>query len=290
MVARKDLKREVPRKIAIYGKAGIGKSITSSNLSAVLSHLGERVMQIGCDPKRDSVALLCHRIVPTILEKLTGGEEAGAESITQDMLSDVIFRGYNNIVCAESGGPRPGIGCAGRGVMVALQLLEQHKIFSRYEITFAVFDILGDVVCGGFSQPMRSGYAREIYIIVNGEPLSLFITNNILKAVKSLSSQGYDVGVAGLISNQRGVPYEKEIVDAFARKIGVPVVEHVPRSSKVQEAESRGKTVIEAFPDSEQANVYKRLAKKVLENPYIYIPEPVSGMDDVLDIVRVYIK
>ena len=151
MAERKDLKRDKPRKVAIYGKAGIGKSITSSNLSAALSHMGEKVMQIGCDPKRDSVALLCHRLVPTILEKLTD-EESGTETISEEMLGEVIFSGYNDIVCAEAGGPRPGIGCAGRGVMVALQLLEQHNVFAKYGISFAIFDILGDGFAGELSE------------------------------------------------------------------------------------------------------------------------------------------
>lgn len=279
---------ERPRKIAIYGKAGIGKSITASNLTAALSHMGERVMQVGCDPKRDSVALLCHRLVPTVLEKMSG-EESGAETITDEILEEVIFRGYNDTVCCESGGPRPGIGCAGRGVMVALQLLEQHNIFNRYGITFAVFDILGDVVCGGFAQPMRSGYAREIYIVTNGEPLSLFITNNILRAVKSLSSQGYDVGIAGLILNERNVPHEAKIVQEFAKRVGVPLTLSIPRSLKVQQAEAMSQTVVEAFPDSDQARIYSELAKRVIDNPYIYVPEPMGSMDEILENIKMYL-
>jgi nitrogenase iron protein NifH len=286
MSKRLDLKREIPRKIAIYGKAGIGKSITASNLSAALSLEQEQIMQIGCDPKRDSVALLCHRLIPTILEKTS---EQGMKS-QQEILSEVIFSGYNNIVCCEAGGPKPGIGCAGRGVMIALQMLEEHNIFKQYHITLAIFDILGDVVCGGFAQPMRGGYAREIYIITNGEPLSLLITNNILKAVKNLHEQGYEVGVAGLIDNQRNVVNEREIVETFAKEVGVPVIQHIPRSLKIQEAEAKGMTVIEAFPDSEQSLIYKELAQKVKNNPYIYIPEPFLGMDEILKTISPFIQ
>ncbi len=283
-----EVKTEVPRRIAIYGKAGIGKSITSAHLSAALAKMGEKVMQVGCDPKRDSVALLCHGIMPTILErfKMVDAETDEPVEMTEELLSEVMFRGYNDVLCCESGGPRPGIGCAGRGVLVAIQLLEEFNVLEKYGITFAIYDVLGDVVCGGFAQPMRAGHAREIYIITCGEPLTLYITNEILKAVSRTASEGAEVGLAGLVDNRRNVPHEVEIVEAFAGKVGVPVIEHVPRSVKVQEAEAMGKTVIEAFPDSDQAEVYRELAKKVLENKHVYQPKPLSGMDEIMDTVK----
>jgi len=284
--------KEIPRKIAIYGKAGIGKSITSAHLSVALSKMGEKVIQIGCDPKRDSVALLCGGIMPTILEqlKMVDAETEEPVEMTEEILDKVMFKGYNDIVCCESGGPRPGIGCAGRGVLVAIQLLEEFNVLKRFDITFAIYDVLGDIVCGGFSQPMRGGHAKEVYIVICGEPLTLYITNEILKAVDRIIGEGIEVGVAGLIDNQRNVPHEKEIVEEFSRKVGVPVIEHIPRSLKVQEAEALGKTVLEAFPDSDQSEVYRGLAKKVLENKYIYIPSPLSGMDEIMDTVKMYIK
>jgi nitrogenase iron protein NifH len=292
MVEKKELTKERPRRIAIYGKAGIGKSITSSHLSAALSHMGEKVLQVGCDPKRDSVALLCGGIMPTILEqlKMVDAETEEPLQMTEEILDKVIFKGYNDIVCCESGGPRPGIGCAGRGVLVAVQLLEEFNVLKRFGISFAIYDVLGDIVCGGFSQPMRSGSAKEIYIVTCGELLTLYITNEILKAVKRIINEGIDVGVAGLIDNQRNVPHEKEIVEEFAKKVGVPVMAHVPRSLKVQEAEAMGKTVLEAFPDSEQSEVYRGLAKKVLENSYTYTPSPLSGLDEIMETVKMYLK
>jgi len=293
MVEKKELTKERPRRIAIYGKAGIGKSITSSHLSAALSHMGEKVLQVGCDPKRDSVALLCGGIMPTILEqlKMVDAETEEPLQMTEEILDKVIFKGYNDIVCCESGGPRPGIGCAGRGVLVAVQLLEEFNVLKRFGISFAIYDVLGDIVCGGFSQPMRGGSAKEIYIVTCGEPLTLYITNEILKAVNRIINEGIDVGVAGLIDNQRNVPHEKEIVEEFANRVGIPVVAHVPRSLKVQEAEAMGKTVLEAFPDSDQSEVYRGLAKKVLENSYVYTPSPLSGLDEIMETVKkMYLK
>lgn len=292
MAERIEITKEIPRRIAIYGKAGIGKSITSSHLSVALSELGEKVIQVGCDPKRDSVALLCGGIMPTILEqlKMVDAETEEPVEMTEKILDKVMFKGYKDVLCCESGGPRPGIGCAGRGVLVAVQLLEEFNVLKRFGITFGIYDVLGDIVCGGFSQPMRGGHAEEIYIVVCGEPLTLYITNEILKAVDRIVSEGIEVGVAGLIDNQRNVPHEKDIVEEFGRKVGVPVIEHVPRSLKVQEAEARGKTVLEAFPDSDQAEVYRGLAKIVLENKYVYTPSPLSGMDEIMDTVKMYIK
>lgn len=291
MATKREITWEFPRRIALYGKAGIGKSITSSHISAALSHMGERVMQVGCDPKRDSIALLCHQIMPTVLERLrlVESESEGNADVTEEIISEVIFQGYNDICCCESGGPRPGIGCAGRGVMVGVQLLEELKVLEKRGITFAIYDVLGDVVCGGFAEPMRGGEAKEIYVVTCGEPLTLFITNNILKAVARIAGEGVDVGVAGLIDNQRNVPFEREIVEEFASRVGVPVVEHVPRSMKVQEAEMLCQTVIEAFPDCDQAQVYRSLARKVLENRHVYTPDPLQGMDQVVELVSVYL-
>lgn len=291
MAEQLEISKAIPRRIALYGKAGIGKSVTSSHISAALSQIGEKVMQVGCDPKRDSIALLCHGIMPTVLEKLqlVESESEGRTEVTEEILSEVVFEGFNGIYCCESGGPRPGIGCAGRGVMVGVQLLEELKVLEKRNITFAIYDVLGDVVCGGFAEPMRTGRTREVYVVTCGEPLTLYITNNILKAVKRIASEGVDVGVAGLIDNQRHVAFETEIVEAFAAQVGVPVMEHVPRSLKVQEAEIQCQTVIEAFPESEQAEVYRRLARKVLDNKYIHVPDPLPGMDEIVELVGRYV-
>jgi len=271
------------RKVALYGKGGIGKSTIAANISAALSHMGERVMQIGCDPKRDSISTLCGRLMPTLLDQLEG------ENIEEEAVHRIIHRGYNGVLGVESGGPKPGMGCAGRGVMLALQILEEFNIFEKYNITFALFDVLGDVVCGGFSQPIRAGFAREIYLVACGELLTLLQVSNIAKAVRKLHEQGAETAVAGIINNQRKVPNEMEIVEEFASLLGVPVIHHIPRSSLVQDAEAQGKTVIELFADSDQAQVYRELARKILENDKTFIPNFVS-LDDIKPIIMKYSK
>ncbi len=193
------------RRIAIYGKAGLGKSITASNICAALSDLGERVMQIGCDPKRDSVVSLTHQMIPTILEQIDAWQAAGNDggNLPREEVEKVIVKGHSNILRAASGGPPAGIGCSGLGVKLALEQLWFADIFARHGITFSVFDILGDVVCGEFAQPLRSGFCKEVNIVTSGETLSIYVTNNILKGVKRLFDEGLDIGIGGLIINNQ---------------------------------------------------------------------------------------
>ncbi len=247
------------RSIAIYGKGGIGKSTIASNLSAALSMRGERVMQIGCDPKRDSVSLLCGGLISTILDNIENEE-------SRDILERVIKKGYNGVLCVESGGPKPGTGCAGRGVSHALEFLERNDVFRRFDLTFAIYDILGDVVCGGFAQPLREGFAEEVYVVTSGELFSLFQLNNICMSIFSISEEGADCRLRGIINNMRGIPFEKEIVDEVAGIMGIPVIEHIPRSQTVQSAEKRGKTVVEECSSSRQAKIYFDLAEKIKNN------------------------
>lgn len=269
------------RKIAMYGKGGIGKSTISANVSAALSHMGEKVMQVGCDPKRDSISTLCGKLMPTILDQLKDGP------ITEEKVLSVIHRGYNAIWGVESGGPKPGQGCAGGGVMEALRIMEQYKILERYDITFAIFDVLGDVVCGGFAQPMRAGYAREVYIVTCGEMLTLLQINNIARSIKTIHERGVECACAGLINNMRGVKNEEKIVEEVAELMGLPVIMHIPRSDTVQAAEFYAQTVIQAYPDSEQAMIYRELAKRILENDKTYIPRPIS-LKELKPIIKKY--
>jgi nitrogenase iron protein NifH len=285
--ARSDVPGE-RRKIAIYGKAGIGKSTTSANLSAALAQFGRKVMQIGCDPKRDSVSLLTHRMIPTILEVLAQKQACQSESacLTTDDLDTVLILGYQQVLCAESGGPLPGIGCSGLGVTQALEQLDHLQVFDKYDVDFVVLDILGDVVCGGFAQPLRAGFCREVYVVTNDELLSLYVTNNILKAVRRLADEGLEIGMGGIIHNQASPEGEGKIVENFAQQVGVPIIGRLPRSTTVQDAERLGMTVIEAYPETQQATEYRQLAVSVLQNSDLYLPEPLQNFDNLIALVN----
>lgn len=269
--------------IAIYGKGGIGKSVTSSNLSAALAEMGEKVLQVGCDPKHDSIATLCGMLKPTILDLTKDTERFGR--VRRRDLESRLFTGFNGVIGCEAGGPKPASGCAGKGVTLALQLLKEHNIPERYGITFIIYDILGDAVCGGFARPMRDGFAKDVYVIACGETLTLYMVNNILKAIRLINDSGAEVGCAGIIDNMRGVPSEEAIVESFGQLVGVPVIYHVPRDKVVQLAEFQGKTVMEAYPDSAQANHYRALARKIKENEQRFVPNPTS-MEEIKKIVQ----
>jgi len=262
------------RQIALYGKGGIGKSTISSNLTAALSGMGIKPAQIGCDPKADSVnTLMGDKFIDTISE-ITREYGNSEESIRK-----AICSGFNNILCMESGGPIPGQGCAGRGVLVALDLIRQYKIFEQHNIDLVVYDVLGDIVCGGFAQPIRHGFAEEVYIVTSGEYMSLYAANNIAFSIKQFAEQGLKVRVGGIIGNLRNTPNEKEIIENFAQRLNLPIIQMIPRSDCVQKAELQGKTVIEVSPDSEQAGVYTELARKILDNKNKFIPEPLSKQE-----------
>ncbi|MDY6912117.1 MAG: ArsA-related P-loop ATPase [Chloroflexota bacterium] len=271
------------RTVAIYGKGGIGKSVISANLSASLAELGETVLQVGCDPKHDSIATLCGQLKPTINDLARETERFGR--IKRKDLESRLFTGFNGVLGCEAGGPPPAQGCAGKGVTLALELLNDHKVPERHGITFMIYDILGDSVCGGFFRPVREGFAREVYVVGCGEFLTLYMVNNILRALRIVHDSGAEVMAAGIIDNMRGVPNEAAIVDDFGKLVGVPVIHHVPRDKIVQQAEFQGKTVMEAFPESNQANEYRTLAKKVLENEGRYVPNPTT-MAEIKKIVK----
>ena len=241
------------RKIAIYGKGGIGKSTTTANLSAALADLGYRVMQIGCDPKADSTGLLVRgEEIPPILNVMRDKKK----NITLD---DLVFEGYGGVLCAESGGPAPGVGCAGRGIITAFNTLESLKAFETFKPDFVLYDVLGDVVCGGFAMPLRKGYAREVFIVTSGEKMSLFAAKNISLAVDQFKGRGY-ARLKGVIQNSRGVENEKALVSEAAQDMEVPVFMRIPRDPEVQRCEAKNLTVIEGAPDSPMAEVYRRLA------------------------------
>ncbi len=246
-------------KVAIYGKGGIGKSTTTANLSAALSKKGLKVMQIGCDPKSDSVKNLCGgNKIPSVLEILR------TKKLDEIKLSDLVYEGYNGVLCVEAGGPTPGIGCAGRGIITAFEKLEELKAYEIYKPDVVLYDVLGDVVCGGFAMPIRNGYADFVFIVTSGEMMALYAASNIVSAIKNFGNRDY-AKYAGVILNSRNVENEVEVVQKALDEIGGKIVQVVPRDGLVQLAENQGKTVVEAYPESEMAGVYMQLAEKVLE-------------------------
>ena len=245
------------RKLAIYGKGGIGKSTTTSNLSAALSMLGLKVMQIGCDPKADSTKnLMGGNFIPTVLEVMN----KKGDNIT---LEDIVFEGFNGVLCVEAGGPTPGVGCAGRGIIAAFEKLAELNAFEVYQPDIVIYDVLGDVVCGGFSMPIRNGYADEVYIVTSGEMMSMYAASNISTAVNQFKNRGY-ASLKGLILNATNVENEYELVQKLATEINSTIYHYIPRDKVVQLSENDGKTVIEKESSCEMASVYLELAKKII--------------------------
>ena len=245
-------------KIAVYGKGGIGKSTTVSNVSAALADMGLRVMQIGCDPKADStVSLRGPEEISTVLELVRTRKNDFS-------LEEMVTPGYGGVICVEAGGPQPGLGCAGRGIIAALEKLAEKGAYEVYKPDVVLYDVLGDVVCGGFSMPMRSGYADKVFVITSGENMAIHAAANIAMAIESFRGRGY-AALGGLILNRRDVKYEAEKVAELAQDIGSEVIASLDRSETVQQAEELGRTVVEAFPDSAMAGQYRALARKLLE-------------------------
>ena len=245
-------------KLAVYGKGGIGKSTTVSNLSAALSDMGYRVMQIGCDPKADStVSLHGKQKVNTVLELVRTRKNDFA-------LEDMVTVGYGGVICVEAGGPTPGLGCAGRGIIAALEKLAEKGAYAVYQPDVVIYDVLGDVVCGGFSMPMRGGYADKVFVITSGENMALHAAANIAMAIEGFKGRGY-AQLGGVILNRRNVKNEDAKVSELAADIDSQVIAALSRSDTVQEAEELGKTVVEAFPDSPMAQEYRALAEKLMQ-------------------------
>lgn len=254
------------KKIAIYGKGGIGKSTTASNLSAVFSEEGLKVCQIGCDPKNDSTRLLLGRICSqTVLDMVRDNDEVTAE--------DIVHEGYNGIKCVEAGGPEPGVGCAGRGIIVALEKLKSLDVLTDEDLI--LYDVLGDVVCGGFAVPIREGYATDIYIVSSGELMSLYAANNIAKGVKRFALRG-GVRLGGIIGNGRNTPNEQQLLEEFAKRLHTQLIAFIPRDVIVNRAENNRQTVLQFAPESAQAEVYRKLARDILHNDNMAIPTPMS--------------
>ena len=259
------------RKVAIYGKGGIGKSTTTQNTVAGLVEMGRKVMVVGCDPKADSTRLLLGGLAQkSVLDTL---REEGEDV----ELDDIRKGGFCGSICVESGGPEPGVGCAGRGIITSINLLEQLGAYADSEaLDYVFYDVLGDVVCGGFAMPIREGKAEEIYIVCSGEMMAMYAANNISKGILKFASNG-KVRLGGLICNSRKVDNEREMVEEFAKKLGTQMIHFVPRDNMVQRAEIHRQTVIEFDPKAPQADEYRALGRAIEANDKFVIPTPLSN-------------
>ncbi len=266
------------RQIAFYGKGGIGKSTTSQNTLAAMAEMGKKIMIVGCDPKADSTRLILHAKAQATIMELAA--EVG--SVEDLELDDVLKTGFLDIRCVEAGGPEPGVGCAGRGVITAINFLEEEGAYEE-DLDFVSYDVLGDVVCGGFAMPIREGKAQEIYIVTSGEMMAMYAANNISKGILKYANSG-GVRLAGLICNERQTDREDELISALASKINTQMIHFVPRNNIVQHAELRRMTCVEYDPNCSQSNEYRTLANKIINNKMFNIPTPVS-MQELEDLL-----
>lgn len=245
-------------KIAIYGKGGIGKSTMTGNLAAAFAYRGKKVIQIGCDPKADStINLLGGEPLLPVMNYLREHDE------DPEKIEDISKIGYGGVLCIETGGPTPGLGCAGRGIIATFNLLEDLELFEKYQPDVVLYDVLGDVVCGGFAAPIREGYAEKVLIVTSGEKMALYAANNINSAVKNFEDRGY-ASVYGIILNHRNVENETQKVQAFADELGLSIVGEIPRSDDIIRFEEMGKTVIEGDPELEVSKCFLKLADELL--------------------------
>ena len=256
------------RQIAIYGKGGIGKSTTTQNLTAGLVEHGKKVMVVGCDPKADSTRLLLGGLAQKTVLDTIRDEGENVE------LDRIMRTGFGGTRCVESGGPEPGVGCAGRGIITSISMLENLGAYTE-DLDFVFYDVLGDVVCGGFAMPIREGKAKEIYIVASGEMMALYAANNIAKGISRYAKAG-GVRLGGIICNSRNVDRELDLLRAFSKELGTQLLYFVPRDNIVQRAEINRKTVIEYKPDSAQAQEYRNLAEAVINNTNFTIPTPMT--------------
>lgn len=275
---RKEVTMAKLRQIAFYGKGGIGKSTTSQNTVAAMAEMGKKIMIVGCDPKADSTRLILHTKAQTTIMELA----AQTGSVEDLELDDLLKTGFLGIKCVEAGGPEPGVGCAGRGVITAINFLEEEGAYEE-DLDFVAYDVLGDVVCGGFAMPIREGKAQEIYIVTSGEMMAMYAANNISRGILKYANSG-GVRLGGLICNERKTDRERELVSELAKRLSTQLIHFVPRDNIVQHAELRRLTVVEYDSSSKQADEYRTLAKKIINNKMFVIPTPIT-MQELEDLL-----
>ncbi|TDA69531.1 MAG: hypothetical protein D9V47_05330 [Clostridia bacterium] len=270
------------KQIAIYGKGGVGKSTVAANLSVALQRKGRKVLQVGCSPKIDSTAYLIGGEIserPVLQQVRQNGKN-------KDVVMNCLYKGVEGIYAMEAGGPVPGEGCAGLGAGSALDLLVEYDVFGTLGVDLVIYDVLGDVTCGGFAQPIRGGHAKVVYLVTSGEMMALYSANNICISIADMKERS-DVRIGGLINNMRGVVNEDLVMAEFSQRIGVPVIANLPRDPLIIRAESMGGTVMEHFPNSDVAHRFYELADYVMTLKEGYIPSPIT-LEDIRNILRRY--
>lgn len=269
-----------PRQIAFYGKGGIGKSTVASNFAAACAERGLKVMYMGCDPKADCTRNLRGDVdIPTVLEVLRdkGGakvDSSGGLGADNIVVEDLVYRGYKGTLCIEAGGPEPAVGCAGRGIIVAVDLLKRLGVYDQ-DFDVIIYDVLGDVVCGGFGMPLRKGLADDVFIVTSADYLAIYAANNICKGIERHAGAGGSL-LGGIVYNVRGSIDDVNMVEGFAQSVGSKVIGAIPSDPMVTESELYGKTVIEYAPDSQIAESFRKLATAILDNEESVVPKPLS--------------
>ena len=276
--------------IAFYGKGGIGKSTVSSNIAAALAEQGLKVMMIGCDPKSDctmnlrggeDILSVSEILRKKARERLDIREFVYGKEIIPE---EIVYEGYKGIICIEAGGPEPGVGCAGRGIVVAVDTIRRIGVFERYRPDVVIYDILGDIVCGGFGLNLRQGMADKAIIVTSSDYLSIYAANNICKGIRRFAERG-GTRLSGLIYNVRGLLDDKRLVEEFAKEIGTEVIGYIPLSEEIAESEIYGQTVIERFPDSRIADVFREISRRIIQDKGSEIPNPLPK-EELLRLAR----